>query len=180
LSILLIGVVYRKLTWKVLLNSLRETVFLTCVLMICIVGARALGMALSMLQVAQTITAFVAQLPINRYIIWTIIVVIYAVLGCLVDGIDLLLITTPVFYPIVVTTLGFDPIWFGVVLVIILEMSLITPPVGFNLFITHTIGGRKDLSDTIKGVFPFIVAMFVCIALLTLFPNLALYLPGKM
>jgi len=180
LALLIIAVVYKSLTWKVVKDSLRETVYLTCVLMICIVGARALGMALSMLRVAQTITAFVAALPLNRYIIWAIIVLIYAILGCLVDGIDLLLITTPVFYPIVVSTLGFDPIWYGVVLVVILEMSLITPPVGFNLFITHTIGGRKDLGDTIRGVVPFIVAMLICIILLTAFPALATFLPSKM
>lgn len=178
--IFIVGVVYKKLSWKVIKESLEETIFLTSMMMICVVGARALGMALSMLQIAQWISNVVSSLTISRYIIWALIVLIYMVLGCLIDGFDLMLVTTPVFYPIVVNTLKFDPIWFGVVLVIILEMSLITPPVGFNLYVTHTLGGRKNLMDTIIGLFPFLIMMLVSIAIFTAFPNLVLYLPTHM
>ena len=179
-SFLLAAVYYRKMTWKVLVEAMRETAFLTALLMMSIIGARALGMALSMLQVASALSQFVASLPLNRYAIWAIIVLIYALLGCLIDGIDLLVVTTPVFYPIVTKTLGFDPIWFGVVFVVLLEMSLITPPVGFNLYVTHSLAGGKNLEDTIKGMLPFFVAMVVCIALLTIFPNIVMYLPSRM
>jgi len=100
-------------------------------------------------------------------------------MGCLVDGIDLLIITVPVFYPIMVY-LGFDPIWFGVVLTILLEMSLITPPVGFNIYITHGISKEDNMMTTIKGTIPFVGIMLISIVLLTIFPILATYLPYSM
>jgi len=180
ISFLLVVFYYRKFSAKMLLEAVKETIFLTTMMMLGIVGARALGMALSMLQIATALSNFVASLPLNRYTIWAILVFIYALLGCLIDGTDLLIVTTPVFYPIVTRTLGFNPIWFGVVLVVLLEMSLITPPVGLNLYVTHSIGGGKDLQDTIQGIIPFVVAMFVCIAILTVFPDIAMYLPNRM
>jgi len=179
-SCLLATFYYRRMTWKIFVEAMKQTAFLTALLMKRIIGARALAMALSMLQIATALSRFVASLPLNRYLIWGIVVVGYALLGCLIDGIDLLVVTTPVFYPIVTKTLGFDPIWFGVVFVVLLEMSLITPPVGFNLYITHSIAGGKDLGDTIKGILPFFVAMLACIVLLTIFPNIVMYLPSRM
>jgi tripartite ATP-independent transporter DctM subunit len=179
-SFLLAALYYRKMSWKILAEAMKETIFLTALLMLSIIGARALGMALSMLQIATALSQFVASLPVNRYVIWAIIVLIYALLGCLIDGIDLLVVTTPVFYPIITKTLGFDPIWFGVVFVVLLEMSLITPPVGFNLYVTHSITGGKDLQDTIKGMLPFFIAMLACIAILTIFPSIVMYLPSRM
>ncbi len=179
-SFLLAALYYRRMSWKILIEAMKETIFLTALLMLSIIGARALGMALSMLQVATALSQLVASLPMDRYVIWALIVLVYVVLGCLIDGIDLLVVTTPVFYPIITKTLGFDPIWFGVVLVVLLEMSLITPPVGFNLYITHSITGGKDLQDTIKGMLPFFVAMLVCIAILTIFPSIVMHLPSRM
>jgi len=179
-SLLVVAFVYRRLTWKVVVESLRRTMFLTCMMMICIIGARALGMALSMLEVPQFLSNYVSSLEVNRYIVWAALILIYMILGCLIDGIDLMLVTTPVFYPIVVNVLGFDPIWYGVVLVIILEISLLTPPVGFNLYITHGVGGGKRLQDTILGVLPFLILMLVVIALLSAFPELVTYLPSRM
>jgi len=179
-SLLVVAFVYRRLTWNVVVESLRRTVFLTSMMMICIIGARALGMALSMLEVPLFLSNYVSSLEVNRYIIWAALILIYMILGCLIDGIDLMLVTTPVFYPIVVKILGFDPIWYGVVLVIILEISLLTPPVGFNLFITHGIGGGKRLQDTILGVLPFLILMLLVIVLLSAFPELVTYLPSRM
>jgi len=144
------------------------------------IGAQAVSMTLSMLRIAQGISTFVASLALGRYAIWAILVFVYMLIGCLIDGWDLLILTTPVFYPIIVEILHFDPIWYGVVLVVIIEMSLLTPPVGFNLFITHTIGGRKNLEDTIIGMLPFLACMIFLIILLTIYPSLATYLPSKM
>lgn len=102
-------------------------------------------------------------------------------LGCLVDGFDLLLITTPVFYPIVINVLGFDPIWFGVTLVVLLELSLLTPPVGMNLFVTHGLCENEvTLVETTMGIMPFLMVMLVCLVLMTAFPQLILYLPSLM
>jgi len=172
--------IYKTMSLQVLKESLEETAFLTSTLLICMIGAQAVSMALSMLRIAQGISAFVVALPFSRYAIWGIMVFIYILIGCLIDGFDLLILTTPVFYPIIVGVLHFDPIWFGVILVIIIEMSLLSPPVGFNLFITHTIGGRKKLSDTIIGMLPFFICMLIIVILLTIYPSLVTYLPSKM
>ena len=171
---------YRTLTWEKFKKAMKETTILSCQLMICVVGARALGQALSLLQIPSELSEFVGSLSVNRYLIWACIVVLYMIMGCLVDGIDLLIITVPVFYPIVVTALGFDAIWFGVTLTVLLEMSLITPPVGFNLYVTHSISGSDNMMDTIKGSVPFVIVMLIHIAVLTAFPILATYLPNNM
>ena len=118
-------------------------------------------------------------LDVNRYVVWACVVVIYMVLGCLVDGFDLLLITTPVFYPVAVKVLGFDPVWFGVTLVVLLEMSLLTPPVGMNLLVTHGLAGDEGrLTETVAGILPFMAIMLLCLVIMTAFPSLILYLPS--
>lgn len=180
ITFILVSVVYKKINFTVVKEALLETVHLTSMMMICVVGARALGMALSMLQIPQFLSASVAAMPVSPYVIWALLVIIYIILGCLIDGFDLMLVTTPVFYPIIVDTLGFDPIWFGVTLVIILEMSLITPPVGLNLYVTHTLGGGKNLGETIKGFIPFVITMIVAITILTIFPKIVTFLPSYM
>lgn len=171
---------YRTFSKKLFIEAIKQTIITNAQLMIGIIGARCLGMALSLLNIPSTLSTYVAELPINTYIIWAIIIVIYIILGCLVDGIDLLVISVPVFYPIMVGGLGFDPIWFGVTLTVLLEMSLITPPVGFNLYVTHSISGSKDMMETIKGVIPFVIVMLVFVWIMTAFPQMATFLPNHM
>jgi hypothetical protein len=171
--------VYRRLDWCIIRDSMMSAAFLCCMMMICVVGARSLGMALSMLEIPQQLCDFVMGLDVNRYVIWACVVVIYMILGCLVDGFDLLLITTPVFYPVAVKVLGFDPVWFGVTLVVLLEMSLLTPPVGMNLFVTHGLAGDEGrLTETVAGILPFMAIMLLCLVIMTAFPSLILYLPS--
>lgn len=171
---------YRSFTWKLFSEALQETVFMTALLMISVVGARALGVALSYYRIPLALSQWINGLNVSEYLIWAIIVVVYIALGCLIDGIDLIIVSTPVFYPIMVGALGFDPIWFGIVLTILVEMSLITPPVGFNIYVAHSVGGRQKLEDTIIGVFPFVIIMLLMIVLLTIFPDIAMYLPNNM
>lgn len=171
---------YRTFKWQLFIEAMKETVFMTALLMISVIGARALGVALSHFRIPLALSDWIDSLSISAYAVWAVIIVVYIILGCLIDGIDLIIVSTPVFYPIMVGTLGFDPIWFGVVLTILVEMSLITPPVGFNLYVAHSVGGRKKLEDTIIGVFPFVIIMVVIIVILTVFPELILYLPNNM
>lgn len=180
IAFLLWAFYYKTMTFKLFTEAVKGTLVLNAQLMISIIGARALGMALSLLDIPLQLSSYIESLPVSSYVIWAFIIVMYMILGCLVDGIDLLIISTPVFYPIMVNGLGFDPIWFGVALTILLEMSLITPPVGFNLYVTHSISGGNNMMDTIKGVYPFVVVMLVFIVLLTIFPEMATYLPSKM
>jgi C4-dicarboxylate transporter DctM subunit len=172
--------IYRTITKKLILEAIRETIVVNAQLMISVIAARALGMALSLLNIPTALSEYVSGLPVSVYVVWALIVVIYMVLGCLVDGIDLLVISVPVFYPIMINGLGFDPIWFGVALTVLLEMSLITPPVGFNLYVTHSISGSDNMMQTIKGVFPFVIVMLLFIVVLTMFPSMATYLPSHM
>lgn len=171
---------YRTMTFKLLKEAIKETIFLTALLMISVIGARALGMALSYFQIPYALSIYIKSLPVSVYFIWAIIIGVYIILGCMIDGIDLIIVSTPVFYPIMVDSLGFDPIWFGIILTILVEMSLITPPVGFNLYITHSITGGKKLEETIIGVFPFVVIMILLIIILTIFPEIVTYLPNNM
>lgn len=171
---------YRTFTLKLFFEAMQETVFMTSLLMISVIGARALGMALSAFQIPLALSKWIEGLPISTYAIWAMIVGVYIILGCLIDGIDLIIVSTPVFYPIMVGALGFDPIWFGITLTILVEMSLITPPVGFNLYVAHSIAGGKKLEDTIIGVFPFVIVMLIEIAILTIFPDIIMYLPNGM
>lgn len=180
-SMLIAHFVYKKLTLKIIFESMKSAAFLCSMMMICVVGARSIGMALSMLNIPQELSAMIAGLHYNKYVIWFFIVLAYMALGCLVDGFDLLLITTPVFYPIVINVLGFDPIWFGVTLVVLLELSLLTPPVGMNLFVTHGLCENEvTLVETTMGIMPFLMVMLVCLVLMTAFPQLILYLPSLM
>jgi TRAP-type C4-dicarboxylate transport system permease large subunit len=106
------------------------------------------------------------------------IIIVYIILGCMMDAMAMIVLTIPFIYPIVIN-LGFDPIWFGIIIVVMCEMGLITPPVGMNLFMLSGVSGI-DLVTIIKGVWPFVLAMIVCTAILLLFPQIALLLPGFM
>ena len=119
----------------------------------------------------------ISQLHASRWVIFGVIAVAYLVLGCLMDALSLMLLTLPVVYPIVQAQ-GFDPIWFGVVLVLLLEIGLITPPVGINLFVIQGISGRP-LGEVSSGAFPYVIIMLLGIVLLALFPSIALWLPSK-
>lgn len=171
---------YRTFTFKLFWEALQDTVFMTALLMISVVGARALGMALSAFRIPYALSQWIESLDISVYAVWVVVVVVYIILGCMIDGIDLIIVSTPVFYPIMVDTLGFDPIWFGIVMTLLVEMSLITPPVGFNIYVTHSVAGGKKLEDTIMGVLPFVIIMLLLIAILTIFPELVLFLTSGM
>ena len=180
LSFLLWVFYYKSFTWKLFFEAMEETVFMTALLMISVIGARSLGVALSHFRIPMELSKWIESLAVSKYTVWAVVVVVYILLGCLIDGIDLIIVSTPVFYPIMVGSLGFDPIWFGIVLTILVEMSLITPPVGFNIYVAHSVGGRKRLEDTMIGVFPFVVVMVLSIILFTVVPDLILYLPNHM
>jgi TRAP-type C4-dicarboxylate transport system permease large subunit len=102
---------------------------------------------------------------------------IYLVLGCFIDALALVLLTTPIFYPVAVTTLGYDPIWFGVIIVMVVAMGVITPPVGMNVYIIKGVAKDIPLETIFGGIWPFLIAQIVCLALLIAFPQIATFLP---
>jgi tripartite ATP-independent transporter DctM subunit len=176
-SILLITLLRRQLNWQGLKQSLIATVKTTAMIMLMVAGAVVFGRFIAVSRLPATLATWAAALELPSFIVLTIILLIYLVLGCVIDALALILLTIPIFYPVAVTTLGYDPIWFGVIIVLIVALGVITPPVGMNVFIIK--GVVKDLAvETIfKGVWPFVLALFVCIALLMVFPQLATFLP---
>jgi TRAP-type C4-dicarboxylate transport system permease large subunit len=107
-----------------------------------------------------------------------VILFIYFILGCIIDALALVLLTVPIFYPVAVNVLGYDPVWFGVIVVLVVAMGVITPPVGMNVFIIKGVAPEVKLETIFKGVWPFLIAIVVCIIILTAFPALATFLPN--
>lgn len=175
---LLMAVVYRRLTWEVLKQSLFDAVKTNCMLLFIVVGAQIMSLAMVTAGIPRAMVAVISGIQVSPTAIFAFICILYLILGCFLDAISLMLLTLPVVYP-VMTTLGYDPVWFGVVLVLLLEIGLITPPVGMNLFVIQGMA-RQPLSLVSRGAFPFVILMCIMIVILTIWPGLALWLPAKM
>jgi C4-dicarboxylate transporter DctM subunit len=167
----------RKLTWQKFWAALLGAGRVTGMILVIVIGAFMFGYFLTISQVASEISSFVANLDVGRYAILALIILFYAALGCIMEVIAGMLITLPIIYPIVIM-LGFDPIWFGVIVVVVMEMGLITPPVGLNVFTVAGVAGDIPITVIYRGVFPFAGAMVVCLIILILFPQISLFLPS--
>ena len=173
----------RRLTWEGFTKSLDETLRTSCMVMFLIAGAVVFGKFLAVTRIPFNIAAWVGGLNLPPYAIMAVIVAIYFVGGCFMDSLAMIMLTIPVFYP-VVTDLGFDPIWFGVIAVMVTEMGVLTPPVGINVYVVYGIAQRIlpgiTLEEVFKGALPFVAAVALCIAILMTFPVTATLLPGLM
>jgi len=167
-----------KLNWTILKNSLNEAVKTNCMILFIVVGAQIMSYALVTAGIPRGLVAFITSLTVPPWVIFLLMCVMYLILGCFMDAISLMLLTLPVVFPVMMA-LGYDPIWFGVVLVILLEVGLITPPVGMNLFVIQGLA-RSPLSTVARGAFPFVIMMLIMVFLIALYPGLALWLPSKM
>lgn len=176
---LLIGLAKREINMRKLNEALVETGQTVAMLLIILVGAVMLGYFLAASKAPQLISDFVVGLSINRYLTLALILLVYAFLGCVMNIVPAMIITLPVFYPAVIS-LGFDPIWFGVIMVIIINMGMITPPIGMNVFVIKGVAKDIPLETIFKGILPFLVAMILCLIVLTIFPQIVLFLPSLM
>jgi C4-dicarboxylate transporter DctM subunit len=176
---LLITLIKRRLTRQTLTDSLVEATLTTGMIFTILIGANIFGYFLTISQMPDMISTWMAGLDVNRHVVMAIICFIYIVLGCLMDGLASMILTLPIVYPLVIG-LGFDPIWFGVVITVLMEMSLITPPVGMNVFIISGVSPDVPMHTIFRGILPFFLAMVVCLILLMVFPQIALYLPATM
>lgn len=148
-------------------------------IMVILIGANIFGYFVTVTKLAFALADFMGQLHVSPFVVLAIVVAVYAVLGCVMEMLAIVLITVPIFYPVVVAV-GFDGIWFGVIVTIMSEMGLITPPVGLNVFVIAGIAKHIPIQTIFRGALPFVVAMFVLIVLLTAFPQIALFLPSHM
>ena len=150
----------------------------TAMIMLIILAAVFLNFVLSTLGVTQALVERITGLGLTPLSTLMLIIVFYVILGCFMETLSMLLTTAPLTTPIVVA-LGYDPVWFGVLLMVLLETALITPPVGLNLYVVQGIRDRGSMNDVMVGAIPFVVAMFAMVAILIAFPGLALWLPGQ-
>lgn len=174
-----ITIVKKKLTWLNLTESLAQTIRTTAMVFLILIGAHIFGYFLTISQIPDQLSILASEAGLNRYIVLAILVLFYIVLGCFMEGLAIMVLTIPIVFPLILD-MGFDPIWFGVIITLVMEMSLITPPVGINVFVISGIAKDVPMYTIFRGVLPFWVAMLVLIILLILFPQLALFLPQTM
>ena len=168
----------RSLTWEVFKVSMMGTIKTSCMIMLIVMGASYLSNVIGYLGITRALTNYVTTLNLSPYILIIILSVLYLILGCLVDGFSMIVMTAPVVLPLIQAA-KFDPVWFGIYLVLMIELSQITPPVGFNLFVISGLN-NDDLLKIAKAAFPFFVLLMLVTFLITVFPEVVMYLPGKM
>jgi tripartite ATP-independent transporter DctM subunit len=166
-------------TWRMLKGSLKETALTTGMIGLIMEGAMIIAWAFHILRVPITLSETIAGSGLNRYVAFALIILLLYALGCFIDGISILLIMTPILAPIM-TALGFDLVWFGIVFVLTIEISLITPPVGMNLFILKGVSPQAKMEDIILGIVPYVGILTLGIIVLTIWPALALWFPNLM
>ncbi|MEW5914329.1 MAG: TRAP transporter large permease [Thermodesulfobacteriota bacterium] len=180
LAALVICLCYRKLTWQVLKEALQKTTRTTCFILWILVAASAFGYVFSYLQVPQNLVNWVTGLGFNRYVVIIGINLMLFVLGCVMDPAAIIMVTVPIFAPMV-EALGFDLVWFGIMFVVNMELAEITPPLGLNLYVMKAVAPPEvSLNDIIKGSVPFMILDIVGLAMVIVWPGLVLWLPSLM
>ena len=175
----LIGVLRGKLNEDGVLQSLLQATRTAAAVFTVLIGALCFGYFLTITQTPQHVTEFLTSLGIGRYGVLALILLMYLVLGCLMDAMAMVILTVPIVFPVVMA-LGFDPIWFGIVIVMTVELGLIHPPVGMNVFVIKSVIKDVSMSTIFKGVLPFVVTDLIRLVLLILFPMIATWLPMRM
>ncbi|MCX7856877.1 MAG: TRAP transporter large permease [Deltaproteobacteria bacterium] len=178
-ALFILSVMKRRLTLKSLFYSLLEMARISSFVLFLVAGATVFSYFLALSTIPAKVSGWIVSLPIPRYSVLAMIIFIYLVLGCFLDAVSMMVLTLPVIFPVVIS-LGFDPIWFGVVAVLMMEAGLITPPVGLNVYTLAGILGDIPAMEIFKGAIPFLIAIFSVVLLITLFPQITLFLPGLM
>lgn len=177
--VILFGVLTRSLTLDTLWKASKSSVITTATVLLILIAAHMLNPFLAMSQIPMAVGGFLNGLDVGPYTILFLILACYLVLGCFLEGYAMLVLTLPIFFPVIMS-LGIDPILFGVLVVLTLEIGLISPPVGINVFIVKSVAQHVPLSDIFRGVIPFWIVMILTIGLLVAFPDLVLFLPRTM
>lgn len=169
----------RRLGWKEFRAALLDTAKTTAMIFFIVVGAMILGYFLAVTRLPFEMATFMGTLPVNRYVVWVLIVILYLFLGCIMDSLAMILLTVPILFP-VMRALGFDPIWFGIMIVIMVEIGMITPPVGMNVFVIAGMATDVPTYSIFRGIIPFLIMDIVLVVILTVWPQIVLVLPSIM
>lgn len=171
-------VILRSLSWKGFREAVFDSMITTVAILLIVAGAKIFGKAITLYRIPQDISSIIAQAIETPLVFILVVCVVLLLMGLVFEALSMVLIMTPVLLPSAMA-LGFDPIWFGIFMVVMVECALITPPVGLNLYVIQAVA-RASLGDVARGVLPFLLLMFVCVAILYVWPDLALYLPFKL
>jgi len=182
-GMLVVSILRKQLTWKGFVNALYETLGTSCMVMMLIAGAVIFGKFLAVTRIPFDIATWVSGFNLPPFLIIGIVIGIYFIGGCFMDALAFVTLTVPIFFPVVMA-LGYDPIWFGVIIVMVTEMGVITPPVGINVYVVFGVArrviGEVPLESIFKGIFPFLLAVIVGVIILIIFPQIILILPDLM
>ena len=175
----LVAIIKRKLNRQNLVGALLEAVRISVMVLFLVAGANVFSYFLALSTIPMKVAGWAAALEVSPYLIHTIIIIIYLFLGCFLDAISMMVLTMPVIYPVILA-LGFNPIWFGVIAVLMMEAGLITPPMGLNIFTVAGVAKDVPIETIFRGVAPFLLSIFAIVILITIFPKIALFLPNMM
>lgn len=178
-GVLATAIIRRQLSWAGFVKSLYETLRTSCMVLLLVAGAVIFGHFLAVTRIPFTVASWVATLQLPPWAIISVIVMVYLIGGCFIDALALIMLTIPIFYPIVLN-LGYDPVWFGVIIVLVTQMGVITPPVGINVYVVSGIDRDIALEDIFRGALPFLLALIVGTGFMIMFPQIILYLPNLM
>ncbi len=178
-SVLLVAMVRRQLTWKGFVKSLYESLRTSCMVLLLVAGSVIFGHFLAVTRIPFEIADWVGGLALPPWAIMGMIILVYLLGGCFIDALALIMLTIPIFYPVVIK-LGYDPIWFGVIIVLVTQMGVITPPVGINVYVVNGIAPDIPLEKIFKGIFPFLIALIVGTGFMVAFPQIIMFLPNVM
>lgn len=173
---LLVTIPMGRLSWKGFLNSFTETLKISCMVFFLVTGAIIFGRFLAVTRLPFAVADYAAALPVSPYLILAVVLMIYLIGGCFVDSLGFLVLTIPIFFPLGMA-LGFDPIWYSILLTMVTTMGAITPPVGVNIYVVKALTPDVELGTIFRSVAFFLAACLVCIALLILFPKIVLLIP---
>ena len=177
-GVVLVTAVKGRVNLEIIRRSLADTTRTTAMIMLLVASAVIFGRFIAISRIPFALADWAAALDLPSFIVIALILLIYLVLGCFIDALALILLTIPIFLPVAVNVLGYDPIWFGVIIVMVVAMGVITPPVGMNVYIVKGVAGNVPLEVIFRGIWPFLIAIIAALALLISFPQLATFLPS--
>jgi tripartite ATP-independent transporter DctM subunit len=182
-GVLAVALIRRQMTWNGFVKSLNETLRTSCMVMFLIASAVVFGKFLAVTRIPFNIASWIGGMDLPPFLVIAAVIVVHLLGGCIMDALALVMLTIPIFFP-VVTQLGYDPIWFGVIIVLVTQMGVITPPVGINVYVVYGVAegvvGKIPLEAIFKGILPFLAAVIAGTVLMMIFPDIILYLPNKM
>ena len=182
-GVLVVALIRRQMTWEGFVKSLYETLRTSCMVMFLIAGAVVFGKFLAVTRIPFDVANWIGQMDLPPYVVMAAIVAVYFIGGCVMDALALVMLTVSIFFPVILD-LGYDPIWFGVIIVLVTQMGVITPPVGINVYVVfgvaQSVTGGVPLESIFKGIVPFLIAIIIGIVLMVIFPQIILVLPNLM